>query len=172
MTPQGNHRSYRELCSDPARCPLGAVPSPSFTQGIARLYSYWATTGDSPKTSGELADDVVANLGARMNGGLAVMVENQADASGVLQVLHGITKSAVPNFYRRTFAYVGDVHRGHMETIEFAETLLGITGEERIFTDAQAQLDAFAAGGRCRKHENRQDEAGHVHPAPPHSTCH
>ena len=116
MNQHANHQSFRELCSDLACCPPGPVSSLAFTRCITRLCSCWATE-DNQKSAEQLADDVVANLGAhQMNGTLAVMAEHPEGDSNVLQILHGITKSAAPAFCRRTFACVGDIHRGHMET--------------------------------------------------------
>ena len=80
-----------------------------------------------------------------MNGALAIMVEHPKSESGILQVLHGIAKLAVPAFCRQTFACVGDIQRGHIETVEFSNMLLRITGEGRIFMDPQLQIKAFAS---------------------------
>ena len=73
------------------------------------------------------------------------MVKRPGSDSGTLQVLHGITQLAVPAFCKRTFACMGDIQKGHIETVEFAKMLLDITGEVRVFEDAQRQAEAFAA---------------------------
>ena len=135
-----SHRSYQELCSDPALCPLGNVPSDEFIRGTARIFSHW----DAAHTAEQLCDDVVANLGSRMNGAIVVLVESPQENTGVLQVLHSIAKSAVPTFYRQVFAYLGDVQGTHIETVSLDEALLETLPETRICDAPARQLQLLA----------------------------
>jgi len=135
-----SHRSYQELCSDPALCPLGNVPSDEFICGTARIFSHW----DQAHTAEQLCDDVVANLGSRMNGAIVVLVESTEANTGVLQVLHSIAKSAGPAFYRQAFAYLGDVQGGHIETVGLDMTLLDTLPETRICDAPARQLQLLA----------------------------
>jgi len=135
-----SHRSYQELCSDPALCPLGNVPSDKFIRGTARIFSHW----DPAHTAEQLCDDVVANLGSRMNGAIVVLAEHPQVNTGVLQVLHGIAKSAVPTFYRQAFAYLGDVQGAHIETVSLDMTLLETIPATRICDDPDRQLQLLA----------------------------
>ena len=135
------HRSYQELCSDPALCPLGTVPSDEFIQGTARLFSHW----EAENSGEQLCEDVIVNLGSRLNGALVVIVENARATSGVLRVLHGVARSAVAAFYREPFAYLGDLQGMHIETVRFNTDWLSTTDGICILSEPARHLQLLAA---------------------------
>ena len=138
-----SHLCYAELTADPSQSPLGTIGSAAFLQKISQIFSHW-DTGTNAKTAAELTDDVIANLGLRLNGGLAVMVKDDNKTGGTLQILHGFSKSSTTKFYRRTFAYLGDTQGTHIDTVELDPTLLETTAETRIYSDIKSQLQHFA----------------------------
>ena len=85
------------------------------------------------------------------------MVEDPISASGVLKVLHGVTKSSVPDFYLRCFAYMGDVQGAHIETVGLDTGLLESTADVQIFHKATQQSQYFTNNSGAQLHPAHAD---------------
>ena len=114
---------------------------------VERIYTYWRTDVAAVRTADDLLGDVLLNNGPRMTGGIAVMVDDPRNPGGVLQILHGASRSAVAAFYLRTFAYLGEVIGGDIETVELNTELLRSTAETRVVSDPARQIELLTAPG-------------------------
>ena len=139
------HLTYAALCGDPASCPLGT--GAPLAAAIERIYTYWRTDVAAVRSADDLLGDVLLNNGPRMTGGIAVMVDDPRNPGGVLQILHGASRSAVATFYLRTFAYLGEVIGGDIETVELNPDLLRATAETRVVSDPARQIELLTAPG-------------------------
>ena len=137
------HLTFGALCGDPALCPLGS--GEALVAGVSRIYRYWRTDVAPVRTAEELLSDVLLNNGPRMTGGIGVMVTDVRNPGGVLQILHGASRSGVEAFYLRTFAYLGDVVDGDIETVELDVDLLRSTAATRVAGDAEHQIQLLTA---------------------------
>ena len=132
--------NYQELCSDPARNPMGT--GDALLRAIAAQYVAWSPDQDTDK----LKEDVLLDMGITMSGGIGVMVPHTAHEGGILQVLHGIYKHAGRDHHRgKVFASLGDIQGLDIDVVELSDTLLAPTVEVIVAEDATRQHELFAA---------------------------
>ena len=170
--------TYKELCDDPDRGPLGRREElPAVLTG---LFSPWLTNATLTLTAAQLQDDLLLDMGVTVSGGIAVMVTKPNTPGGTMQLLHGLYRHAGARgdpHRGKIFAYLGDVKGGtDVQVVGFRNSILNTTAGVVVPTlvdshlalfdgDADLKLAPLYAAGAAATHTIKSRKSAFV-PAP------
>ena len=139
MMPSSEPLSYKELCDDPARCPLGT--GVTLVDRLRTIYASWAAMSQNPLSSATLKEEVIMDT-ADMVGGVGVFVHTPQHPEGVLRILHGLRRHTSRGPHRgKLFAYAGDNFGIDIQTIEVNDAIFETTAPVTVYNTAEQQLD-------------------------------